>query len=365
MVSYYTELDTNFYLPVIDYKKINHCYDSKIMSDEFFNKYSILFEFINSIEIEDKIDNLDYDCSDDLLLLYNTLKEKLLVVSEIRKFPIEEMNVVDLEKYLLLCGEIIDSLYDLNLCKMRFSNYIQMMQLFNDALLDIATARNELVKCYLSNTWLIASNGSLYNTNSNSHVEAMFSNYYQEMKQKFFNDELFKQTDNGNDSEDSILSELNNPKVISNNGYVSFFTLDLLLHYKDYINFNKKVFDLKYLNIVTGMLELRNDLYCFLKKLNMCTINPKDELNKIILWTNDNYDDLLIRCCGVSKVIRFPIKKIVTSCLDYEDRFSEYIDKGWDINFISPIVINNEKGIVEKYSNDIMKIRQLNYYDKS
>lgn len=158
MFLYYDELDTNFYLPVIDWTKINHCYDSKIMPDNFFNKYSILFEFINNIEIEDKVDILKSDC-DDNLYLYDYLKEKVLFISNMKKLSVKEINVVNLEKYLLFSGEIIDALYDLNLCNIKFSNYIQLMQLFNDALLDIAVARNKLVKCYLPNTWFITSNG--------------------------------------------------------------------------------------------------------------------------------------------------------------------------------------------------------------
>ena len=70
----------------------------------------------------------------------------------------------------------------------------------------------------------------------------------------------------------------------------------------------------------------------------------------------DNYDDcleylrtlpvdeFLIRCCGFNKVVprenSSSQKEIITSNINYEEDFKEYIKRGWKITFIPPIKVD-------------------------
>lgn len=76
-------------------------------------------------------------------------------------------------------------------------------------------------------------------------------------------------------------------------------------------------------------------------------------------WTKNDIGDILVRCCGFHKIESTLEKTITTSCVDYEIQFEEYIKKGWKIQFVSPIIINQKLGEVEKYNNDFIVIRKV------
>ena len=78
---------------------------------------------------------------------------------------------------------------------------------------------------------------------------------------------------------------------------------------------------------------------------------------------------MLVRCCGFHKVLSipeefYPIKTIVTSVINYEEVFREYIEKGWKINFVPPIVLNKELGKLEEYPEEFLTVRKVLKSDK-
>jgi len=68
---------------------------------------------------------------------------------------------------------------------------------------------------------------------------------------------------------------------------------------------------------------------------------------------------MLVRCCGFHKVTSLPDKIITTSLINYEDEFREYIEKGWKIDFLPPIIINESKGTIEEYPEEFLTIRKI------
>ncbi len=65
-------------------------------------------------------------------------------------------------------------------------------------------------------------------------------------------------------------------------------------------------------------------------------------------------DHLLIRACGFNKVTRQingndSYKVILTSNPNYEQEFKEYLDNGWNVEYLPPIVINKETGELVDY----------------
>lgn len=362
MVPYYDELVKGLILPVIDKEIIDHSLDNNCLDNNFFIRYSMLFEMIE--KLKSTLDNIVLDdtvlChfnSDNKKFYFNRVKESILSLSNLNIDSLSTTNIVDLEKYLTLWGETIDSLYNLGLLEIKLDEHIKTMRLFNDSLVEIAVKRKELINKPLPDNWLITSKGYLYNTESTKHSTGHFREHYLDMNYKFLNGKLnFNRSSN---DEMDLLPELNHPEIISNNGYVRSDVVDMFLQYLDYVQFNGKSFDPKYIKVITGILELELDYYKFLRRLHLYTNDPYQELNKIITLTGNNYDDVLIRCCGVSKVITPPISTIVTSETDYEREFEKYMVKGWKVHYINPLIINREKGIVEERSNSIMKIRRL------
>ena len=69
------------------------------------------------------------------------------------------------------------------------------------------------------------------------------------------------------------------------------------------------------------------------------------------LINNLSWDDLLVRCCGFNKVVLQKkgndcYKTIVTSNMNYEEEFKEYIEHGWKIDYLSQITIQKDTGIL-------------------
>ena len=358
MVPYYKELEKDFYLPIINKRKINNNLDNKTITNDFYSKYNPLFDLITNLNsVLNKLEITNLNCDNNILV---KLKNNITYLSEINIKTISNFNTPELEKYLLTWGEIFDLLYNLGLYQTDFDNYIKLMQLFNSSLIEIARIRGKLVEIKLPSTWLITSRGYLYNTGSSNHVGADYSEYYRSLNEKFLTDQLDFKVNKENNNQ---LPEISNPSIITNNGYVRETILDLYLEYFDYILFNKKSFDPKYIKIITGMLEIKQDYYKFLRKLNLYTDKPKEELEKIIAKTKDNYDDVLVRCCGVAKVCNLSFNKtIVTSTLNHDYDFQKYVVNGWKVNFYPPLIINKEKGIVEEYSDNFLKIREFRKY---
>ena len=68
---------------------------------------------------------------------------------------------------------------------------------------------------------------------------------------------------------------------------------------------------------------------------------------------------MLVQCCGFHKVTSLSDKIITTSLINYEDAFCEYIERGWRIDFVKPIIFNEYTKRVEEYPDDFLTIRRL------
>lgn len=50
-------------------------------------------------------------------------------------------------------------------------------------------------------------------------------------------------------------------------------------------------------------------------------------------------------------------KTITTSCINYEKELEEYINNGWNIQFIPPFIIDNN--CLKEYPEDFLVIKRL------
>ena len=70
-------------------------------------------------------------------------------------------------------------------------------------------------------------------------------------------------------------------------------------------------------------------------------------------------DEILVRCCGFHKISSVCDKTITTSCISYEEELSEYIERGWNIDFVKPIVLNPSTKRLEEYSDEFLLIKKM------
>lgn len=80
-----------------------------------------------------------------------------------------------------------------------------------------------------------------------------------------------------------------------------------------------------------------------------------------------DHDDFLVKCCGFNKVVRQMkngecYREIITSNLNFEEEFKEYIDHGWKIKFIPPIKIDEYNKSLREMD-DFCKVKRFHCKD--
>ena len=112
-------------------------------------------------------------------------------------------------------------------------------------------------------------------------------------------------------------------------------------------------------NLILGIINAHACFYKFFEELCLYTENPKYEIKEIIKWTKNDIGDILVRCCGFHKVESMQEKTITTSCINYESELEEYINNGWNIQFLSPIIIDKDNKCLKEYPEDFLVIKRL------
>lgn len=355
---YFTEIESDFFLPVNDEKSINHEFENSKLPKWFYDKYRYLIDLIPKIKemfakfsLDKYYNSQSYSKYDkgyfeSLLQMY---KAKYLNISSNLK---EDLTLLEMKNSIQFWGNVLDFMFIVDNTLFKRNHFIYIMQLYNSALVDIGAIDGSLAKNYLSDTWLLTSRGYLCNMQATAHEAGCYNNYYSEKIKWFLNKaEPYIHKNNPTSGKINLFLDFDTSAILKC-GYIKWNTLDLLLHSIDYYHFNYRIYESKTIMVSIGMIELRRDLLDFLEKLELYTDTPKDSLRKVVEITNDKYLDVLIRCCGVSKITSSPYKTIVTSLLTAKTDFKEYLEKGYDVCFIPPIIINKETRTVEKLNMD-------------
>lgn len=358
-MKYYAEIEDDFFLPVNVERNINHELDKSKLPKWFYEKYQGLIDFIPKIKqifvnfsLDRYYDNqgcglYDKDYFEYFLQIYKT---KYLNISSNLN---EDLTLLEMKNSIQFWGNILELMCMIDNTLFETNYFISMMQLYSSALIDIGNIDGSLVKKYLPDKWLLTSKGYLYNMESSSHEAGSYGNYYSE-KIKWFltKTEPYICRHNSIHKKINLCPELNDISIVLKCGNMTFNTLDLLLHYTDYYHFNYRIYEPKIIMTSIGMIELRQDLFAFFERLELYTDSPKDSLRRVIEIVNDEYLDVLIRCCGVSKITSSPYKTIVTSSLTPKDDLREYLEKDYNVCFVPPIIINRETRVVEELNMD-------------
>jgi len=309
-------------------------------SDFSYDKYSeyekIIYEELGSLKYYEQsleLSEHDINC---LLSEYQKILKILIPC-----FPLQK------EKWNNICIQISQALKEIKRVKIIYS-------------LD-----NELDKRYLPNAWYITPLGDLYNTGY-GHNETNLSYAFDRVKWSFDN--------NYNITDTSYY--INKKLKIKNEECVNKFDYDEYigrLKMKTIYDNELVTYDPKVIKFICGVLSAEASFYDFFEKLQKYTLNPNDELNKIIEICNNDFSEILMRCCGFAKVETCIDKTISTCNLLSIGDYYEYLKRGWNIRVDSPIVINKEKGnvelldisspLVEVYINEKIKMYEKNKED--
>lgn len=220
---------------------------------------------------------------------------------------------------------------------------------------DIIKNQNEYIseEYALPNAWYITPFNHLYNTmGPNGHKGANLIYPYSNIQYglELINEKYYLE------KIDTILKT----NRINRQDYMEYVHLihdfiSILPSENDILGEPQYSYDPKMNQLVIGILSAYAGLYRFFNNLYKYSKDYKADIEYLKQFS---LDELLIRCCGFHKVLSVDVKTITTSCLNYEEEFKEYIDKGWSIDFVKPITLNYFNRL-EEIEEDFMKIKKL------
>lgn len=381
MVKYFKELENrnNYYLPLINEfdngKK--EVYDSLVplsfieKNAELFSIGPSLINIFNNINIDEWWNNSfeNYEIKSEIMSEYYRIQEDEL------PYAIHFLNNINID-----CRSIINYLNIMNrisvFFKDMFSHNKEVYELFSNKFkkaikkieeyntIEYQPKKEDLK--YQPDSWYITPNNYLYNTGYSDHKGRDLLFNYNRICSSINSGEPIKNPQFSSKYTSVSEAFLNKSKDIEKNGYVT------IGDFKTYLNYLSQPMCLEkkdnvipitrekhVVQIILGVINAQASMYSFFEDLYLNTNNPKEELEKIEKLTNNSIRDILVRCCGFHKVESTVDKTITTSLINYEDEFSEYINKGWNIVFIPPIIIDSYDNTVKEYPEEFIKIRKL------
>ena len=377
MIKYFEVLENkkNYYLPLINVldKDIISVYHSVVPAtfiennSEVFSVGKSLIEIYETFDISSWFNNstIDYGDKCDIAESFTSIKDDgdLYFVKEF-------VNSIEINNLLI-------NNY-LNTIKNMTSIYIDLFpdnkELYSSLNCKIEKALKELenymtikielgrgVFQYQPDSWYITPNNYLYNTGDKlkGHKSRILNNKLYTIYELINKGYCLK-----NNSESDYY--IKKSKEIENNGYITRSDFEEYLNYVNQPIYLEKVNGIipvsrekHIIEIILGIINAHACLYKFFEALSNKTDNHIEELNKIREWTTDDVGDILVRCCGFHKIESTVDKTITTSLINYEEEFKEYIDKGWTISFVPPIIIDENDHTVKEYPEEFLIIRRI------
>lgn len=374
MVKYFNMLENRkeFFLALINNQKREEIYSFNCnIPISYIKKYSNLFEkteflidIYKNFDINQWFDKnvyINYEKVCSVLNEFENIKEEIdWILEDYKKIDCTSKAIQD---YLYLIERLSYIYMDL------FPNEREFYALLNKTILEaieelkiISTVKcksNKGVNIYQPDAWYITPNNYLYNAGEDGHKSRDLTFNYNRLVRLIVNNEIDL---SNHDISSSYFNEL---EEIKENGYITASQFKVYLNYISqpvYLNSVSGMpitMDKRTIKLVSGIINAQQYFYKFFEDLFINTKSPISEINKIMKWTKNDIGDILVRCCGFHKIESMLEKTITTSCVDYEIQFEEYIKKGWKIQFVSPIIINQKLGEVEKYNNDFIVIRKV------
>ena len=373
MIKYYKELENrlNYYLPLVSQdngKKVLFNYEIPFL---FIEKYANLFKngesFINiykNFNIDEwfkKNIYIDYENACSVSSEFESIEEEIYwILDEYKKIDFSSKAI---ENYLYLIKRLSFIYIDL------FPNNKQYYTSLNNTIvaaieelkkyMTIQYEQNKKDNVYQPDAWYITPNGYLYNVGKYGHKGRDLSFNYNRIKYSINYNENILETHNTSDG------YLNMSKEIKEKGYITAGQFKVFLNYisqpayLESINGIPVTRENHIIQLILGIINAQACFYRFFEDLCIYTKDQKNEIEKIIHWTNNDIGDVLVRCCGFHKVESMLEKTITTSCINYENELEEYINNGWSVIFIPPFIIDKDNHCLKEYPEDFLVIKRL------
>lgn len=264
---------------------------------------------------------------------------------------------------------------------------------------DLPKIKNRMIELTWPNGWFIAPNGYLYNPGfekghkegsllySFNHIRELLENNqkipninYDEkiaeiLKEGFVTEMWFQNYANLIDSLPSCL--LTREQLYTLNCYINIMEnkkepehfKKIILPRKDkfveikspkeepmikvYNDCLQRSYQPNIVNLVVGYLNAKNCLYKAFRRVNNSS-RKSEILKKVYNLSWRDYNDILIKFCGFHKIETCE-KKITTASLYGADLFKEYLEKGWYLYIIPPLVY-------DAYLDDINELDFHSYF---
>ena len=330
----------------------NYDYTCSLLADiegSGLSKYGLekIYELDYELLINKEKMDMDY-FSYILNMLFESGKVFKITLDHVYEFINSSYKIAKIQKKLTYQDELL------------FKNAFEDLKKY---ILEIPKRKYKPVKMYLPNAWYITPYNHLYNTmGKDGHKEANL--YY-----PYFHIER-------DDYVSSPTIYLKSIQKILKEGCIDKKTFDNYTHLicdftsiypeeyyhmsdKDQLVYElmyKKTYNPRIIKLIIGIKSAHAGLYSFFYNLKNNSLDYKSDLEFLKKYC---LDEILIRCCGFHKISSIKDKVITTSSINYEDDFREYIENGWTIDFVKPIIFNENTKRVEEYPDDFLEIRRL------
>ena len=121
----------------------------------------------------------------------------------------------------------------------------------------------------------------------------------------------------------------------------------------------QKTYNPKIVKLIAGIQSAHAGLFSFFYFLKNNSNDYSSDLN--FIRQQLGLDEILVRCCGFHKISSVCDKTITTSCIRYEEELGEYIKRGWNIDFVKPIILNPSTKRLEEYSDEFLLIKKMHF----
>ena len=316
----------------------------KSINDEFVKKTLMRKYPIRSNDSDKYFDVMD--------TFYKIKEEFIQYIDEDEN--INKLKSFELECYIEIHIDVLKFLIEI--FPNNSNNWTKLIELSNKALDELNKKNcikfqksNKPNYIELPNAWYITAYNDLYNSDGkDGHKQTNLIYPFDKIKRYILNGDIIKQ-----EHSNELLKERDR---LLENGYIteSEFTYWMnSIYYLPSIDDNpiysrKKSYNKNIIKIVAGVISAHASLYKFFEDLCTYTENPKKEMEKILSLTNGELEDILVKCCGFSKMGVSGIKRICTATQNPYKEFKEYILNGWKVDVINPIVIDKEYKTVKE-----------------
>lgn len=124
-----------------------------------------------------------------------------------------------------------------------------------------------------------------------------------------------------------------------------------------------RVYNRQFFRAVLGARSTETDFKQFILDICQYTDNPKEELEHVLQWAKTRQDKA-VRVAGMHKIETVLPKTITTSRFLEIKNLKEYLERGWDIYYIPPILIDKENNtlINKDYNLSLIEERYIEKY---